>query len=219
MEDRAAAEHEEETLNEAEETRKTGEAAQEEASEIPIEGAASEENEEKKEEKTSETSGEEKKDLEADVILLQKQVKEAEQKTADLTDRYKRTLAEYENFRKRTEKEKEDLYSFAVKDVITKILPALDSLERGADGIPEEKKDDPIAKGMEQTIKQFQKALGEIGVEEIEARGKTFDPQLHNAVMHVEDDAFGEDEIVEVFQKGYTYKGTVVRHSMVKVAN
>lgn len=174
------------------------------------EGTASAENE-KKEEKKEDSS--------ADPILLQKKLKEEQQRTEDLTDRYKRTLAEYENFRKRTEKEKEDLYSYAVRDVITKILPALDSLERGADAIPEDKKDDPVAKGMEQTIKQFQKALGEIGVEEIEAEGKKFDPQLHNAVMHVEDDSLGEDEVAEVFQKGYVYKGTVVRHSMVKVAN
>ncbi len=190
---------------------------------MKIEGEEEKTPEENKSAAEETESSEEKEDTKEenegpDPILLQKQLKAEQQKTADLTDRYKRTLAEYENFRKRTEKEKEDLYSYAVRDVVKKILPALDSLERGVDTIPEDKKDDPLAKGMDATIKQFRKALGEIGVEEIEAKGKKLDPQLHNAVMQVEDENLEEDTVAEVLQKGYTYKGTVVRHAMVKVA-
>ncbi|MBQ6376647.1 MAG: nucleotide exchange factor GrpE [Lachnospiraceae bacterium] len=138
---------------------------------------------------------------------------------ADLTDRYKRTMAEYENYRKRTEKEKEDIYSFAVRDVCSKLLPVLDNLERGVASVPEESKEDPIAQGMDKICKQFIKALSDAGIEPIEAVGKPFDTNFHNAVMHVDDDSLGENTVAEEFQKGYTYRGTVIRHSMVKVAN
>ena len=137
---------------------------------------------------------------------------------ADLTDRYKRTMAEYENYRKRTEKEKEDIYSFAVRDVCSKLLPVLDTLERGVASVPEESKEDPIAQGMDKICKQFIKALSDAGIEPIEAVGKPFDTNFHNAVMHVDDDSLGENTVAEEFQKGYTYRGTVIRHSMVKVA-
>ena len=130
-----------------------------------------------------------------------------------------RTLAEYENYRKRTEKEKSDLYSYAVKDVMTKILPVLDNLERGLAALPEEAKDDPVAEGMDKINKQFVKALDDIGVKPIEAAGQPFDPKYHNAVMHVEDEELGENVVAEELQKGYTYRDTVVRYSMVKVAN
>ena len=130
-----------------------------------------------------------------------------------------RTLAEYENFRKRTEKEKADLYSYAVKDVMTKILPVLDNLERGIAAIPEDSQNDPVAEGMDKICKQFVKALDDIGVKPIPALGESFDPNLHNAVMHVDDDSYGENVVAEELQKGYTYRDTVVRHSMVKVAN
>ena len=130
-----------------------------------------------------------------------------------------RTLAEYENYRKRTEKEKADIYTYAVKDVMTKMLPILDNLERGLAVIPEESKADPVAEGMDKICKQFQKTLQDIGVKPIEAEGKEFDPNLHNAVMHVEDENLGENVVAEELQEGYTYKESVVRHSMVKVAN
>lgn len=148
-----------------------------------------------------------------------KVLKKKDEEIADLTDRYKRTLAEYENFRKRTEKEKSDIYTFAVRDVLTKVLPVLDNLERGIQSLTDEQKKEPVAQGMDKIEKQFVKTLDDLGVKEIEAEGKTFDPDLHNAVMHVEDESLGENIVAEVFQKGYTYRGSVIRHSMVKVAN
>lgn len=150
---------------------------------------------------------------------MKKELEKKDAKIKDLTDRYQRTLAEYQNFRTRSEKEKSDMYGFAVRDVMEKILPVLDNLKRGLEQIPEESKDDAFAKGMMQLQKQFEKALDDIGVKPIEAVGKEFDPNLHNAVMHVDDDSVGENIVVQEFQTGYTYKGTVVRHSMVQVAN
>ena len=147
------------------------------------------------------------------------EAKKKDDQIADLTDRYKRTLAEYENFRKRTEKEKSDIYAYAVKDVLTKILPVADSFERGLAAVPDDEKDGAVAKGMEKIYKQFQKTLSDIGVKPIEAEGKPFDPNYHNAVMHVEDDSLGENVVAKDLQKGYTYKDTVIRHSMVQVAN
>ena len=148
-----------------------------------------------------------------------KELAKKEEELNALKDRYMRTLAEYENYRKRTEKEKADIYTYAVKDVMTKMLPILDNLERGLAVIPEESKADPVAEGMDKICKQFQKTLQDIGVKPIEAEGKEFDPNLHNAVMHVEDGNLGENIVAEELQKGYTYKESVVRHSMVKVAN
>ena len=134
----------------------------------------------------------------------------------ELTDKLKRNMAEFDNFRKRTDKEKASNYIIGAKDVIEKILPVVDSFERGLAAAPE---DDSFAEGMKLVYKQLVTALEDLGVEPIEAVGKEFDPNLHNAVMHVEDEEAGENIIVEEFQKGYTYKDTVVRHSMVKVAN
>ena len=148
-----------------------------------------------------------------------KELAKKEEELNALKDRYMRTLAEYENYRKRTEKEKADIYTYAVKDVMTKMLPILDNLERGLAVIPDESKADPVAEGMDKICKQFQKTLQDIGVKPIEAEGKEFDPNLHNAVMHVEDENLGENVVAEELQKGYTYKESVVRHSMVKVAN
>ena len=148
-----------------------------------------------------------------------KALQKKDEEIAQLKDRYMRTLAEYENFRKRTEKEKSDLYAYAVKDVMTKILPVLDNLERGLVSLPEESREDPVAQGMDKIAKEFVKALDDIGVKPIEAEGESFDPNLHNAVMHVEDESLGENVVAEELQKGYTYKDSVIRYSMVKVAN
>lgn len=158
-------------------------------------------------------------DLKSLVERAKLEAKKKDDQIADLTDRYKRTLAEYENFRKRTEKEKSDIYTYAVKDVLTKILPVADSFERGLAAVPDDEKDGAVAKGMEKIYKQFQKTLSDIGVKPIEAEGKPFDPNYHNAVMHVEDDSLGENVVAKDLQKGYTYKDTVIRHSMVQVAN
>ena len=148
-----------------------------------------------------------------------KAVAKLEEELAAVKDRYVRVLAEYENFRKRTEKEKADIYAYAVRDVCLKLLPVLDNLERGLAAVTEETKDDPFAAGMDQICKQFVKALGEIGVEPMDAAGKPFDPNRHNAVLHVDDKELGENVVAEELQKGYIYKDGVVRHAMVKVAN
>ncbi|HIR27358.1 MAG TPA: nucleotide exchange factor GrpE [Candidatus Choladousia intestinigallinarum] len=137
----------------------------------------------------------------------------------ELTDRVQRQMAEFDNFRKRSEKEKAAMFETGAKSVIEKILPTIDNFERGLAGIPEEKKDDPFVEGMEKVYRQMLSTLEGIGVKPIEAVGKEFDPNFHNAVMHVEDEEAGENVIVEEFQKGYTYREAVVRHSMVKVAN
>ena len=142
-----------------------------------------------------------------------------DEKIEELTDRVKRQMAEFENFRKRTEKEKSSMYEMGARDIIERILPVIDNFERGLAVIPEDKKEDPIAEGMEKIYKQIQKVFEEAGVKPIEAAGKEFDPNFHNAVMHVEDESLGENIVAEELQKGYMYRDSVVRHSMVKVAN
>ncbi len=137
----------------------------------------------------------------------------------DLTDKLKRQMAEFENFRKRTEKEKSSMYEIGAKDVISKILPVVDNFERGLATVPPELKDSPFEDGMEKIYKQLLKTLEDIGVKPIEAVGQEFNPNLHNAVMHVDDENLGENIIAAEFQKGYTYRDSVIRHSMVQVAN
>ena len=136
----------------------------------------------------------------------------------ELNDRVKRQMAEFENFRKRTEKEKSAMYEIGAKDVIEKILPIVDNFERGLQQVSEEK-EDSFVEGMNLVYKQLLTALEGIDVKPIEALAQEFNPDYHNAVMHVEDEEVGANIIVEEFQKGYTYRSNVVRHSMVKVAN
>ena len=142
-----------------------------------------------------------------------------DEKIEELTDRLTRQMAVFDNFRKRTEKEKSQMYEIGAKDIIEKILPVVDNFERGIAAVPEEEKSNPFAEGMEKIYKQLMTTLEEIGVKPIEAVGQEFDPDFHNAVMHVEDEEVGENIITEEFQKGYLYRDSVVRHSMVKVAN
>lgn len=134
----------------------------------------------------------------------------------ELTDRLQRNMAEFDNYRKRTEKEKASMYVIGAKEVVEKILPVVDNFERGLASAQE---GDAFAEGMQMVYKQLMTALSEIGVQPIEALGQVFDPNFHNAVMHVEDPEAGENTVVEELQKGYLYKEFVVRHSMVKVAN
>lgn len=195
---------EEETAAEAEDTEK--ESSKEEEKEVPEAEATKEpETKDAKPEEKTKTSffGKKKKD-------------KFEQQVEELTDRLKRNMAEFDNFRKRTEKEKASMYVIGARDIVEKILPVVDNFERGLAQAPE---GDAFVDGMKMIYKQLMTALDEMGVKEIEAKGKEFDPNLHNAVMHVEDENAGTNEVVEVFQKGYTYKDFVVRHSMVKVAN
>ena len=163
---------------------------------------------------------------EAETKETEKESKESEAKEArkdpkdaqieELQDRLKRQMAEFDNFRKRTEKEKSSMYIIGAKDIVEKMLPVVDNFERGLAQAPE---GDSFADGMKMIYKQLITTLDELGVKPIEAVGKEFDPNFHNAVMHVEDEEAGENIVVEEFQKGYTYKDFVVRHSMVKVAN
>lgn len=142
-----------------------------------------------------------------------------DEKIEELTDRLTRQMAEFDNFRKRTEKEKSQMYEIGAKDIIEKILPVVDNFERGLGSVPEEEKNAPFVEGMEKIYKQLMTTLESVGVKPIEAVGQEFNPDFHNAVMHVEDEGLGENIIAEEFQKGYMYRESVVRHSMVKVAN
>ena len=142
-----------------------------------------------------------------------------EERIEELEDRVKRQMAEFDNFRKRTEKEKSHMYEVGAKDVIEKILPVVDNFERGLASVPEDQKSDPVIDGMEKVYRQLMTILTDLGVTPIEAVGEEFDPNYHNAVMHVEDEELGENVVAEEFQKGYMYRDTVIRHSMVKVAN
>ena len=139
-----------------------------------------------------------------------------DEKIEELTDRLTRQMAEFDNYRKRTEKEKASMYVIGAKDVIEKLLPVVDNFERG---LANANLEDPFADGMNKIYKQLTTMLTDLGVTAIESVGKEFDPNIHNAVMHVEDEEVGENIVVEEFQKGYMYKDSVVRHSMVKVAN
>ena len=138
----------------------------------------------------------------------------------ELTDQLKRSMAEFDNYRKRTDKEKSAMYEIGARDVIEKILPVVDNFERGLATVPEDAKETPFAEGMEKIYKQLMKTLDDMGVKPIEAVGKPFDPNFHNAVMHVDDEIPGREcGGIGAVQKGYMYRDTVVRHSMVKVAN
>ncbi|MCI5648118.1 MAG: nucleotide exchange factor GrpE [Fusicatenibacter sp.] len=150
--------------------------------------------------------------------FFKKKKDKKDEKIEELTDRLTRQMAEFDNFRKRTEKEKANMYAIGARDIVEKILPVVDNFERGLATV-EHPEEDPFADGMNKVYKQLTKTLEDLGVTVIEAVGKEFDPNLHNAVMHVEDETVDENIIVEEFQKGYKYKETVVRHSMVKVAN
>lgn len=142
-----------------------------------------------------------------------------DEKIEELTDKVARQMAEFDNFRKRTEREKSQMYEVGAKDIIEKILPVVDSFERGFAAAGEDKKEDPFVEGMDKVYKQLLSSLEEAGVKAIEAVGQPFDPEFHNAVMHIEDESLGENVVAEEFQKGYMYRDSVVRHSMVKVAN
>ena len=166
-------------------------------------------------------------DVMEETVEVEEDSKEAEEpkkdkkdeQIADLTDKLTRQMAEFDNFRKRTEKEKSAMYEIGAKDVIEKILPVVDNFERGFQGVSEEEKDHPFIQGMDKVYKQMMTVLEGLGVKPIEAVGQEFNPDFHNAVMHVEDEDAGENVVVEEFLKGYTYRDSVVRYSMVKVAN
>ena len=186
------------------------ETVQEEVVEETAESEASEEvNEEEKSSKFSDKLKNLKKDKKD----------KKDEKIEELQDRLVRNMAEFDNFRKRTEKEKTAMYEIGAKSIIEKLLPVIDNFERGFVAASDEEKESPFYQGMDKIYKQLMTNLDEAGVKAIEAVGQEFNPDLHNAVMHCEDENYGENIISEEFQKGYMYKETVVRHSMVKVAN
>lgn len=140
-------------------------------------------------------------------------------KIDELNDRLMRNMAEFDNFRKRSEKEKSQMFEIGAKDIIERVLPVIDNFERGLSTITEEEKLGAFAQGIEKIYKQLVTSFESAGVKPIEAAGSVFNPNLHNAVMHAEDPDLGENMVAEEFQKGYMYRDIVVRHSMVKVVN
>ena len=150
---------------------------------------------------------------------LQLELERTKELAQDNEDKYKRLLAEFENARQRTEKESKKMYDIGAKEVLEKLLPVVDNFERAIMMIPDEDNDRSFEQGVDMIYKQFMTTLEGIGVAAMNAEGKEFDPELHNAVIHVEDDNFGENIVAEEMQKGYMYKDQVLRHSMVKVAN
>nr|WP_066720987.1 nucleotide exchange factor GrpE [Clostridium sp. Marseille-P299] len=167
------------------------------------------------EESTDEENGKDKKSF-----FKKKDKKDKkDEKIEELNDRLIRTMAEFDNFRKRSEKEKSQMFEVGAKDIIEKILPVVDNFERGLSVVTEEEKSSAFVQGIEKIYKQLLDVLEAAGVKTIEAVGKEFDPNFHNAVMHTEDEELGENIIAEEFLKGYMYRDSVVRHSMVKVVN
>ena len=206
----------------SEEKKVNENAAAEEAEKVDVNAEQVEDavKEEKETEKTDKNEKAEKSEKKGFFKNKNKEVEELGQKLADMQDKFQRTLAEFDNFRKRTSKEKASMYDDGVRDTIEKLLPIFDNLERAiasVDGKVDE--NDPLLKGVKMTDKQLKEILAAMGVEEIKALGEKFDPNLHAAVAHVEDENFGENEVVLDMMKGYKYKEKVIRHSMVKVAN
>ena len=207
----------EETVNEtaetAEDTVKQDETVQEPEAEPNTETTAEDETKEETEASNEAEAPKEKKKL------FSKKKDKKDEKIEELTDQLRRQMVEFDNYRKRTDKEKASMYIIGAKEIVEKLLPVVDSFERGLATATEEQLEDPFVDGMNKVYKQMITSLEELGVKPIEAVGAEFNPDYHNAVMHVEDEEVGENIIVEEFQKGYTYKDFVVRHSMVKVAN
>lgn len=178
--------------------------------------------EEKAEEKTEEkkeASKETKKKKKKSAAALELELKKSEEKAAELTDKYQRLMAEFENARKRNAKEQSHMYDVGAKEVLSKLLPVVDNFERGMDALSEEEKQGAFAQGILKIYQQMISVLEEIGVKPMDAVGKEFNPDFHNAVMHEENEEMGENLVAEEFQKGYMYKDMVLRHSMVKVVN
>ncbi len=212
-------EQEQEETKEAETREAEKEAAETEQAAAGEEEPAKEEAPETPgEEQKSQAEPETAKDKEKKFFGRKKEKKDKkDEKIEELTDKLTRQMAEFDNYRKRTEKEKAGMYVVGAKDVVEKILPVVDNFERGLATAKDS--EDPFVEGMNKIYKQLTTVLTDLGVTAIEAVGKEFDPNLHNAVMHVDDASAGENIVVEEFQKGYMYKDSVVRHSMVKVAN
>lgn len=206
----------------AEETEQTtNDTIQEEFEESVSEESIVEENEEAKEETSEEASDSENEKAEEEPAkkegFFKKKKDKKDEQIEELQDKLKRQMAEFENFRKRSEKEKSQMFDLGARTIIEKVLPVVDNFERGLAAVPEEQKEDAFVTGMDKVYKQFMTELEATGVKAIEAVGKEFDPELHNAVMQVEDETLESGIVAQELQKGYMYKDTVVRHSMVAV--
>ena len=176
-------------------------------------------NEEETAEDIKDTETKEETSKETKEATADDKIAELEASVADWKDKYQRLMAEFENARKRTAKEATQRYDMGAMGVLEKLLPVIDNFERGLEAVSEDEKDSAFVKGIEQIYKQFTAVMEDLGVTPMDAQGKEFDANLHNAVMHVEDDDLGENIVAEELQKGYMYKENVLRHSMVKVAN
>ena len=207
-----------EAVKDTEERAENASSKEEDKAEESKEAKAEEESEGKEGDSETEEDAESDEKKKEGSKLFKKKKDKKDEKIEELNDKYTRLFAEFDNFRKRSEKEKKAMFDVGAKSVIEKILPIIDSFERGLATIPEEEKTG-FAEGMDKVYKQLITSLEEAGVKQIEAVGQEFDPNLHNAVMHIEDESLGENIIAEELQKGYIYRETVVRHSMVKVAN
>lgn len=180
---------------------------------------ATEESDEKTDEEgtTEKTEAEEKPDKKKKKGFKKKDKRD--EQIEELNDKYQRLFAEFQNFRSRSDKEKSAMFEVGARAIVEKILPVVDNIERGVAALNEEDLDSPVGQGMNLIYKQLLQTLEDMGVVAIEAKGQEFDPELHNAVMHEDNEELGENIVSEELQKGYKYKDTVVRHSMVKVAN
>lgn len=151
--------------------------------------------------------------------FFKKKKDKRDEQIEDLNDRLKRQMAEFDNFRKRTEKEKSQMFDMGARTIVEKILPVVDNFERGLAAVPEEQREDAFVSGMDKVYKQLMTELDGIGVKAIECTGKEFDPEFHNAVMQVESEELESGTVAQELQRGYMYKDTVVRHSMVSVVS
>jgi molecular chaperone GrpE len=164
-------------------------------------------------------AGDEVEAIKRELEAVRTELDEKAKKCEEYLNMLQRTAAEFDNYKKRTAREKEALYSEAVSDVAASILPVVDNMERALQACSREEDFKVLKEGIEMVNRQFREAMKNVGIEEIRSLNENFDPQLHNAVMHVEDESVGQNVVVEEFQKGYIYKDKVIRHSMVKVAN
>lgn len=197
----AEAETEAAENNQEEETKETEAQSDEAAKEDEAEASGAEENKDK------------------GLFGKKKKKDKKDEQIEDLNDRLRRQMAEFDNFRKRSEKEKSQMFDMGARSIIEKVLPVVDNFERGLAAVPEEQRDDAFVTGMDKIYKQLMTELDAIGVKPIEALGQEFNPDLHNAVMQVESEEYDPGVVAQELQKGYTYKDTVVRHSMVAVVS
>lgn len=197
----AEAETEAAENNQEEETKETEAQSDEAAKEDEAEASGAEENKDK------------------GLFGKKKNKDKKDEQIEDLNDRLRRQMAEFDNFRKRSEKEKSQMFDMGARSIIEKVLPVVDNFERGLAAVPEDQKDDAFVTGMDKIYKQLMTELDAIGVKPIEALGQEFNPDLHNAVMQVESEEYDPGVVAQELQKGYTYKDTVVRHSMVAVVS